>query len=170
MRYQFHTNLWIPAALEPVFLFFSNPNNIPRLTHPQQHLRLEAISFTAPPWSPKPPRSLVAGVGSKVTLSFRPIPHFFMRFFWDVEIIDFVWNDHYVDRQIRGPFASWVHTHSFASETRGDVEGTWIIDDIEYELPAGIVGEKMQPLIHKQLAAMFEYRHERLREGIKKKG
>ena len=61
-----------------------------------------------------------------------------------------------VDRQVRGPYRVWVHTHTFAEE-RG---GTRVEDHVAYDFLAA-------PLVHRwlvapDLARIFTYRAEAL--------
>jgi ligand-binding SRPBCC domain-containing protein len=170
MRYTYHSEQWLPYPLDLVFAFFSNPENLPRLMPPWQKARIEEAALTAPP--PTPNRSVrfqnvSAGVGSRITLSFKPFPYAPLRVPWEAEITEFVWNDHFCDRQLRGPFAYWHHCHSLRPETRTGISppGTLLRDEIEYELPLGRLGDLANRIfITHQLRSTFAYRHTRTRE------
>jgi len=57
--------------------------------------------------------------------------------------------------QVTGPYARWVHRHSFR-EVAGGVEMT---DDVDYALPFGVLGRLVHWLIVRhQLRAIFDHR------------
>jgi ligand-binding SRPBCC domain-containing protein len=66
----------------------------------------------------------------------------------------------FVDEQLRGPYASWVHTHSFAASAGGST----ITDHVRYKLPFGPLGLVALPLVRRQLDRIFTYRAARIRE------
>ena len=170
MRHTFQAEQWLPYSLEQVFAFFSNPENLPRLMPRWQTARIEEASFAPPP--PRPPSALgflfkgvVAGAGTKMTISFKPFPFAPFRIPWDAEITEFVWNDHFCDVQHRGPFAYWHHCHTLRTEKRGEVDGTLLHDKVEYELPLGPLGELGAKLFGSaQFKSIFNYRHKRTAE------
>ena len=170
MRHHFHAEQWLPYSVEQVFAFFSNPENLPRLMPKWQKARIEEASFTPPP--PRPSSTLgvhfvgvVAGPGTTMTLSFRPFPLSPIRVPWDAEIDEFVWNDHFCDTQLRGPFAFWHHCHRLAAETREGVAGVLLRDEVEYELPAGSLGELADKLfMQRQFRSIFKFRQQRTAE------
>jgi ligand-binding SRPBCC domain-containing protein len=173
MSHTFHSEQWLPYPIELVFAFFANPENLPRLMPPWQKSRIEEAAFAAPP--PRPVaddpalrlRSIAAGPGTRVTVSFRPFPYSPLRVPWEAEISEFVWNDHFCDLQIRGPFAFWRHCHSFLAESRPDsagvpTHGTLLTDQIDYSLPCGLLGNfANQLIVARQIRAIFAYRQER---------
>lgn len=61
----------------------------------------------------------------------------------------------FVDEQLRGPYKRWVHTHRFTDGPNG---GTVIEDHVEYQLPFGVLGRIVAPLIRLQLGRIFRYR------------
>lgn len=172
MRHTYHSEQWLPYAVELVFAFFANPDNLPRLMPSWQKARIEEAAFTPPP----PPtastklNTIAAGAGTRLTLSFRPFPYSPIRIPWEAEISEFVWNDRFCDTQLRGPFAYWRHCHSVRSEARTNpsgalIPGTLLRDDIEYELPFGKLGDLAQRLfIARQLGGTFAYRRTRTNE------
>jgi ligand-binding SRPBCC domain-containing protein len=60
----------------------------------------------------------------------------------------------FVDRQLRGPYKQWIHTHTFRSERHG----TRMDDRVEYRLPLDLLGRPALPLIRHQLKRIFDYR------------
>ncbi len=174
MRHTFEADQWLPYSLEQVFAFFSNPENLPRLMPQWQKARIEEATFAPAPG--RPPSTLgvkfagvVAGAGTKMTISFRPFPFAPFRIPWDAEITEFAWNDHFCDVQHRGPFKYWHHCHSLRAETRTvdgvKTLGTLLHDKVEYEMPLGPLGEMGAKLLGTaQFKSIFDYRHKRTAE------
>ena len=166
MRYTFHAEQWLPYSVDTLFAFFADPTNLPRLMPAWQKARIDEASILPP--SPAPgstPSTIAAGVGSRITLSFRAFPYSPIRISWDAKIVDFLWNERFCDRQLRGPFAYWNHCHSVRTETRNTIPGTLITDHVEYELPFGRLGELAHAIaLRRQIAYMFTYRQTRLAE------
>jgi ligand-binding SRPBCC domain-containing protein len=116
MRYTYHSEQWFPHPLGQVFAFFSNPENLPRLMPPAQRACIAKAVFVPPPPISEPTafpsrKTTIAGAGTRLTLSFRPLPYSPIRISWETEISEFIWNDHFCDRLLHGPFAYWHHCH-----------------------------------------------------------
>jgi len=146
MPHSIQTSQWVPFPVELVFAFFANPANLPHLMPTWQKARLESSHLLAPPIRPLAGdpalryRSPAAGTGSEITLSFRPVRSLPFRITWLGRITDFTWNSHFLDEQVEGPFTHWKHCHRIVTETREEVAGTSISDEVEYDLPLGPVG------------------------------
>lgn len=168
----FQSEQWLPFPVELVFAFFANPTNLPRLMPAWQQARMEKTSFVQPPPPPNLTHGfapLAAGAGTRLTFSFRPFPLSPIRLRWEGEIDSFVWNHHFSDIQLRGPFAHWHHTHTVAAETRFvdsgmATPGTLLRDEVQYQLPFGKLGDLVHPIIVRQLRQTFTYRHRRTRQ------
>jgi len=170
MRHTYEAAQWLPYSVEQVFAFFANPENLPRLMPKWQSARIEEATFAPTP--PRPASTLgvrfvgvAAGPGTRMTISFRPLPFSPIRVPWDAEITEFVWNDHFCDVQHRGPFAYWRHCHTLSAETRENVPGTLVKDRVDYELPFGTLCELAHTLaVRGQIRSIFDYRHRRTAE------
>jgi ligand-binding SRPBCC domain-containing protein len=171
MRHIHQAEQWLPYSIETVFDFFANPGNLPRLMPAWQKARIEEVVFVPPP--PRPGaaglptrnRTVAAGQGTRMTISFRPVPFSPIRVPWDAEITEFTWNNHFCDVQHRGPFAFWNHCHRLSPETRNGQPGTLLRDRVEYELPFGPLGDLANTLfVKRQMAYIFAYRQKRTSE------
>ena len=69
--------------------------------------------------------------------------------------ITFLKKYEYIDEMLAGPFKKWRHLHKFHSI---DGKQTEIIDEIEFELPYGILGKLFEGYTYKQLQNIFGYR------------
>jgi ligand-binding SRPBCC domain-containing protein len=164
MRYSYRTEQWLTHPAEEIFAFLANPGNLPSLMPAWQDVRIETTVIVPPPAPPgRPNPILVTGVGSRLTLSFLPFAHAPVRLHWQAEISEFVWNHHFCDRQLRGPFAFWKHCHYVRSAVQDGTDVTLVADDVEYELPGGFAGRLAHGLFPgKQIERMFAYRQSRL--------
>jgi ligand-binding SRPBCC domain-containing protein len=167
MGFSYHAENWLPHPAVRVFDFFANPANLPLLMPAWQRLRLEEASILPPPRRPgeSGAATVAAGVGSRFTFSFRPLPLSPVRVRWESEITEFTWNDHFCDRQIRGPFVYWEHRHSIRPASWHEIDATFVVDDVEYELPLGSIGSLAHHLfVRGQIERVFAYRQSRLKK------
>ncbi len=138
-----HTELWLPQPRERVFLFFSDPGNLQRIT--PDWLHFEIISA--------PEIKIAQGVLLDYRLKLRGIP---LRLQSEITI----WQPpcRFVDRQTKGPYSRWVHEHTFVD----DNGGTLVRDDVEYAVLGGSLIQKL--LVGPDLARIFTYRKKALRK------
>ncbi|MEO8878766.1 MAG: SRPBCC family protein [Gemmatimonadaceae bacterium] len=129
----------MPTPIDTTFAFFVDAANLGRIT-PR-----ELGFFIATPL----PIEMAAGTLIDYTIRLWGIP---MR--WRTRIA--VWEPgvRFVDEQLSGPYAKWVHTHRFTSVDGG----TDIEDEVVYALPFGALGRMTAPLIRIQLARIFRFR------------
>lgn len=158
MVYRVAFEQWVPFPLEQVFLFFADPNNLPRIMPPASGARLLRLELKPPPGdviSAKP----IAGPGSAIVVSVRVLPLLPFRAPWVARIVEFEWNHHFVDIQEKGPFQSWRHRHQFASEIRNGIAGTLAGDVIDYDVGFGPLGALAQKFfVAGQMQRTFAHR------------
>jgi ligand-binding SRPBCC domain-containing protein len=155
MRHTFQTEQWLPYPRERVFAFFADPANLPPLMPRWQRARVERAKYVAP----RGVSGVVAGEGSVITISFRPVPLLPMRLAWDAYIVEFCRNEFFCDEQRRGPFKYFHHCHRI----RGEREGSVVRDEVEYEVPLGLLGDLANGLaVRRQIRALFRYRQKML--------
>jgi ligand-binding SRPBCC domain-containing protein len=170
LRYSFHAEQWVPYNAEEVFAFFANPSNLPALMPQWQKARIEESRLVAPPAPPGSQSNAaqlnqenLAGAGSEMTISFRPVPLSPIRITWLARIVEFHWFEYFCDEQPRGPFRYWHHCHRIERSIRAGVDGSILKDDLEYELPFGVLGDLAQRIaVGRQIKAIFAYRQKRL--------
>jgi ligand-binding SRPBCC domain-containing protein len=130
-----------PLPVDEVFEFFSDPHNLERIT--PEFLRFRILT----------PGPLVVTEGLRIdyALRLRGVP---IR--WRSEISR--WNPPhgFVDRQLRGPYRLWVHSHRF--EPDGD--GTLVHDHVRYAVPGGALVHRL--LVRPDLERIFDHRQLRL--------
>jgi len=130
----------VHAPLNRVFGFFSNPENLSRLTPPE----LGFVILTPPPIGMRP--------GALIDYTIRLMG---IRVRWTTLITGFDPGRSFVDEQLKGPYSFWHHTHTFR-EVPG---GTLVRDEVRYALPFGILGSLAHALFVKgRLEEIFRYR------------
>jgi ligand-binding SRPBCC domain-containing protein len=157
---------WVPLPVEQVFAFFCQPKNLPPLMPAWQRARIDALTLVPPP-SPQTGAAVsgAAGKGSRITLSFRPLPFLPLRMRWLALIDEFDWNRRFCDLQLSGPFGYWLHCHRVDAEERNGTPGTRITDEVHYRLRLGPLDPLANALgARAQLASLFRFRQRRLRE------
>lgn len=80
--------------------------------------------------------------------------------------------EYFVDRQVRGPFRSWVHTHRFLTGAagagaggQGDQAHCTLEDEISWEAPLGPIGAAVGR-VESRLERGFAFRHARTAEDL----
>ena len=137
----------IAAPVARVFAFHERPDALPLLTPPW-----ERVEIIQPPTSLRP--------GTRVVLRVHVGP-FSQRLesehtLYEKDVV-------FQDRQLRGPFARFVHTHRFFEASGGH---TLLRDEIDYALPLGPLGAALGGrMVRRRLERMFAFRHEATRAG-----
>jgi len=150
---------WIPVPLDRVFQFFSDPANLPRLMPPELTAEIRSIEGGS---------SASAGVGTQITLSVRLLPPLPLRASWVARIVEFEPGNHFTDVQVKGPFRHWRHRHEFESARRAEADGTFVRDDLEYDVGFGRLGDAVARwFVADRLRHTFQERQRRLEELLR---
>ncbi|MDA1263514.1 MAG: SRPBCC family protein [Planctomycetota bacterium] len=130
---------YVPVPIEEVFRFFGEPRNLEAITPPWLHFQIRSLSEGE------------LGEGSLIGYALRlhGVP---VR--WRTRISCWQPPYRFVDEQVRGPYRSWIHTHTF-EEIEG---GTRIQDHVAYRAPGGRLVERL--FVRRDLERIFDYRAE----------
>jgi ligand-binding SRPBCC domain-containing protein len=140
-RYQLSTRLFVARDLDTAFGFFADAGNLQRLT---------------PPWldfsvlTPRPiPMHAGALIDYRITVHGVPVR-------WQTEIVEWTPPFRFVDRQLRGPYRFWHHTHTFTAAEGGTV----VEDTVRYQPIGGSLVHRL--FVRRDLERIFTYRQQRI--------
>ncbi|HMV85877.1 MAG TPA: SRPBCC family protein [Blastocatellia bacterium] len=140
----------IPASPELVFAWHEQPGAVEKLTPPWE--KVEMVE-----------RGNGLRVGTRVVFKVFTGP---IGQKWVAEHVEYDPPRLFADIQRQGPFVYWYHRHRFEPTAAGT---TLMIDDIEYELPFGWLGELVGGgFTRAKLEKMFAYRHQVVQDNFKK--
>lgn len=144
--YTLKTETHVSAPLDDVFAFFSQAENLGKLTPPS--LQFEICTAL--------PVDMRAGALIRYLISMFGIP---MR--WLTEITVWEPGRRFVDVQREGPYRQWEHEHVFEA----DGSGTRMVDTVRYALPGGIFAPIAHALfVRRQVEGIFRYREKAIRQ------
>jgi len=149
-RQHFMMQSEVHAPPEAVFAWHEQPGAVEKLTPPWE--KVEMVE-----------RADSLRIGARVV--FRvfagPLPRT-----WVAEHVEYDPPRLFADIQRQGPFAYWYHRHRFEPTERGT---TMMVDEIEYELPLGWLGELFGGgFTRAKLKKMFHYRHQVVLKNFKR--
>ena len=132
----------VAVGVEETFAFFSNAVNLDAITPP-------SLGFTI-----LTPLPIVMREGALIEYRLRLMG---MPIHWRTRIDEWNPGRSFTDTQLRGPYALWVHRHSFAPHR----DGTLIRDRVDYALPLPYLTAPIQALfVRPMIERIFAYRRE----------
>lgn len=136
----------IPRPRAEVFEFFEDATNLARITPP--FLGFEILT-------PAPIRMAPGTlIDYRIRLFGAPLR-------WRTEIELYERGQRFVDRQLRGPYRLWHHTHTFRDVHGSGGSSTEMVDEVKYAIGFGPFGEIAHSLfVERTLARIFDYRAE----------
>ncbi|MCD6012409.1 MAG: hypothetical protein K0Q79_2271 [Flavipsychrobacter sp.] len=147
-RFHFQAETFLPISVNETWDFFSLATNLEKITPPD--VGFETLTKLG---------NTRLRNGLKIKYKLRPLLNIPLN--WETEIMQVNAPYMFMDKQLKGPYAFWEHTHTFAEATGG----TKMTDSITYAMPAGWLGIFMHSLvIKKKLVQIFQYREQVLRQ------
>ncbi|MCX7713396.1 MAG: SRPBCC family protein [Chthoniobacterales bacterium] len=132
----------IPGNLSDIWSFFSNPQNLPKITPPELNFSIRS--------------NLPERIYPGLIIEYRVTPLFGIPVTWLTEITHVREPFYFVDEQRVGPYAVWHHEHFFQPATATSVT---ITDRIHYVLPFSPLTKFLHgPLIAPKLQRIFDFR------------
>lgn len=148
--YELRRTQRLPMPPDQVFEFFSDARNLEAITPAFLKFHIETPS----PIDMRPG----ALIDYRLRLFGVPIN-------WRTEIESFDPPHAFVDRQLRGPYALWHHTHRFTPivDDHGEAVATEMTDLVEYAIPLGPLGRIAHALfVRRTLEKIFDYRRDQI--------
>jgi ligand-binding SRPBCC domain-containing protein len=147
--YTLSTWQWLPLPRERVFAFFSDAFNLERITPDLLRFRVQTPA----------PIDMRPGTLIDYRMSLRGVP---MR--WRSEITEWDPPARFADRQRRGPYREWYHTHTFEDRDGG----TLVHDVVRYQLigPGLLTRAINALLVAPDTRRIFTFRHAALERAL----
>lgn len=144
LDHELETEQWFPRPPDEVFAFFSDARNLERITPEFLGFKIANVSTD----------KVEQGTVIDYRLSLHGAP---LR--WQSVIEDWQPGRKFVDRQRRGPYARWHHTHEFEPHDGG----TLVRDRVRYALPLAPLGDLVAGrMVDRDLGSIFDYRRRTL--------
>lgn len=138
----YRTEQFLPVDIGTAWDFFSSPQNLAVITPPELHFKMLTV-----------PTHNGIYEGMIIDYTIRPFLGIMLR--WTTEICQVRKPMMFTDKQLRGPYTCWEHTHTFIKQDNGVL----MTDEIKYSLPFGILGRIAHLLtVRKQIENIFAYR------------
>ena len=140
MEFRFQARQVLARSRERVFPFFADAANLGRITPPELGFRILTPL----------PIEMAAGtiIDYRIRLALVPLA-------WRTEITQWDPPHVFVDVQRRGPYAQWIHRHTFTDLPGGR---TLMEDEVRYRLPFGPLGRLVHPPVRREIERTFAHR------------
>ena len=140
--HQFKAEQFLPIDKSKAWDFFSSPKNLSLITPPEMDFKILSK------WNGEE-----IFEGMKIDYTVKPLLGIAVR--WQTEICKVQNQNYFTDRQAKGPYKIWEHTHTF-SEVDG---GVLMHDIVNYKLPFGFLGRTLNSILIKgKIESIFVYR------------
>ena len=138
----FKTEQFLAIDIDQAWDFFSSAKNLSRITPPEMGFNILTQLEDKEIYE-----------GMKIDYTVKPL--WGIPVHWQTEICKVYRKKKFTDKQLKGPYRLWEHTHTF-STVHG---GVWMTDEINYQLPFGFIGVLFHSLVvRKKIEHIFTYR------------
>ena len=152
--FYYNASQLLPINMDEAWKFFSSAKNLAVIT--PQELDFKILSTLDD-------KEIYEGL----LIDYTVKPLFGIPVRWQTEIYKVNKPAAFTDRQLRGPYNLWEHTHRFFEKQNGVL----MEDEVKYQLPFGIIGEAVNSiLVQKKIKEIFDFRREILMKILKKNG
>lgn len=142
--FYYKTEQFLPINIEKAWDFFSSAKNLAVITPPELNFNI---------------LSQVDGkeISEGMLIDYILKPLFGVPVKWKTEISKVKKHQMFTDRQLKGPYQTWEHTHTFIQKDNGVI----MTDELKYKLPFGFIGNIVHSLIvRKKIIDIFNYRRQ----------
>lgn len=152
MKRVFHysTEQLLPVAIQEAWNFFSSPKNLALITPAELDFRILT-------------RLDDGEIYPGMVINYMVRPLFGISVRWQTEICEVNKPFSFTDRQVSGPYKTWIHRHEFIEKDNGVL----MKDEVRYELPLGLVGNIGKWLVQNRVEKIFAYRRQILQRIFK---
>src|SRR5687768_10010545 len=148
MYYELTDRFVVSMDLDRTWRFFSTAGNLAAITPPW-------LAFTV-----RTPSPVTIGPDSLLDYSIK---WFGLPVRWRTKIIDWTPPRQFIDLQVRGPYALWLHQHTFEPTA----DGVECADRVIYKLPVPLLGRVVHAAaVRRQLIEIFRFRRKVIAERL----
>ncbi len=142
MIYYLKTEHHLPISIDEAWDFFSSAKNLARITPPEMDFKI---------LSSLDDKKIYEGM----LIDYIVKPVFGIPLKWQTEIFKVNKPYSFADRQLKGPYKIWEHTHTFIPQENGIL----MKDEIKYQIPFGIIGQLAHSIfVREKVKDIFRYR------------
>lgn len=140
--YYYKTEQFLSTDINTAWNFFSSAKNLARITPPE----LDFNILTA-----LDEKDIYQGMLIEYTIT----PLFGILLNWQTQILTIKKPEMFIDKQLKGPYKIWEHSHEFIQTEKGVL----MKDSVKYLLPFGILGNIAHSLfVRRKIERIFNYR------------
>ncbi len=142
----FKSEQFLNVDINNAWDFFSSAKNLARITPPEMAFKILTKLDNTEVYE-----------GMIIDYTVRPLLGIPLR--WRTEISKVDKPNFFMDKQVKGPYALWEHTHRFIKKDNGVL----MQDEVKYQLPLGFMGSIVHNFIVKEkIRKIFKFREETL--------
>lgn len=151
MIYQLETEHFLPISINQAWDFFSSAKNLALITPPEMDFKIKTHLDNSEIYE-----------GMLINYTVKPLLS--IPIGWETEIFNVNKPYKFSDRQLKGPYKMWEHTHIFVEKD----SGVLMTDEVNYQIPFGVLGSFAHALfIKKKVENIFTYREQALNRIFK---
>jgi ligand-binding SRPBCC domain-containing protein len=152
--YYYKTEQFLSTDMNTAWNFFSSARNLATITPPELDFNI---------LTQLDDKDIYQGM----LIDYTVKPLFGIPLHWQTEIWKIKKPEMFTDKQLKGPYKTWEHTHRFFQKEKGVL----MKDEVKYVLPFGIIGKLVHSLIvRKKIERIFNYRKDILNKIFKENG
>lgn len=146
MTYTFKTEQFLDIDIDTAWDFFSSAGNLAVITPPEMafmiHTDLDGLEMYE---------------GMIIDYTVKPLLGIPLN--WKTEISKVNKPHLFIDKQLKGPYSVWEHTHRFIEKDNGVL----MQDEVKYQLPLGYIGSLIHNfIVREKIRKIFKFREETL--------
>ena len=144
----YNAEQFLPTDVNTAWDFFSSAKNLGVITPPEMKFRLSKELDEKDIYE-----------GMLIDYTVRPLLGILLHWRTEISKVNKPWL--FTDKQLKGPYQSWEHTHTFIEKDNGVL----VLDEVKYQMPLGIIGTITHSLIvRKKIEEIFSYRRTILKQ------
>jgi ligand-binding SRPBCC domain-containing protein len=152
--YYYNTEQLLSIDINKAWDFFSSAKNLALITPPEMNFKIKTELGDA-------------GIYEGMLIDYTVRPLLGIPLNWQTEICEVKEPYFFLDKQLKGPFRLWEHSHSFIEKENGVL----VKDQVKYQMPFGMMGTMAHAfIVKKRIEDIFSFRKGILKNLLEKHG